>query len=223
MELIKVQTMQLVLIMTISLLVLGSCQVVDLYSLWMDLPPDSVLFQDDFTDPTSGWKNSADSDFGAKYYENGTYRIMVNSDNSLITSTPGLRFKDVRVFVTASKLSGPDDDIYGILCRYQDTNNYYFLVISSDGYYGIGKTINGQQTLIGDEKMPPSDAIHQGFSTNHLRAECAGDQLSLYVNGVHLSSVSDSNLPSGDVGLFAGTYSEPGLEIMFSNFSVLKP
>jgi hypothetical protein len=215
--------MQLILIMTISLLALGSCHMVDLYSLWMDLPPDSVLFQDDFTDTTSGWKNSPDSVFGAKYYENGTYRILVNSDNSLITSTPGLRFKDVKVFVTSSKLAGPDDDIYGILCRYQDSNNYYFFVISSDGYYGIGKTINGRQTLIRDEKMPPSDAIHQGFATNHLRADCAGDQLSLSVNGVHLSSVSDSSIPSGDVGLIAGTYSEPGLVIKFSNFSVLKP
>jgi hypothetical protein len=219
----KAQTLTLILFIILSSLTLASCQPSDIYGLWLDLPPNSVLFQDDFTDPSSGWKNSPDFNLGAKYYKNGTYRIEVNSSHSMITSTPGLNFTDVRINVTTSKLSGPEDDIYGILCRWRDSNNYYFMVISSDGYYGIGKVTNGNQSLLGNEKMPPSDVINQGLTTNHLQADCLGDELSLYVNGQHLATVNDSAFESGDVGLLAGTFTETGSEVMFSNFIVIKP
>ncbi|MFU8773836.1 MAG: hypothetical protein ACNA8H_15620, partial [Anaerolineales bacterium] len=65
--------------------------------------------------------------------------------------------------------------------------------------------------------------IHQGFSSNLLRADCVGDTLTLYVNGEHLISVRDTEFSLGDVGLLAGTLDDPGLEISFSNFHVRKP
>ena len=32
---------------------------------------------------------------------------------------------------------GPDDNDFGIICRYIDDNQFYYAIISSDGYYGI--------------------------------------------------------------------------------------
>jgi len=48
-----------------------------------------------------------------------------------------LNFVDTLVHTRALKLNGPDDNMFGILCRYQDEENYYALVIGSDGYYGV--------------------------------------------------------------------------------------
>lgn len=215
--------MQFKLLFLVLVLTMVSCQRLDISSVWMDVPPNSVLFQDDFSNTASGWKNHNDSPFGSRYYVDGGYRIKVNSIHSLIVSTPGLSLSDTYIYVNATKHAGPDDDNYGILCRWRDNNNFYFMVISSDGYYGIGKLSNGHQTLIGKDKMLPSEVINQGLSSNHLRVDCVGDSLSLYVNGEHLISVIDTDFTYGDVGLLAGTFGEPGTDILFSNFSVIKP
>jgi hypothetical protein len=115
------------------------------------------------------------------------------------------------------------DDDFGFVCRAQDRRNFYYLVVSSDGYYGIGKVVDGENTLIGSEAMPPSEAIVQGPASNHLRADCIGDTLTLYANGVHLASVRDSRFERGEVGLLAGALGAAGTEVFFDNFTIINP
>jgi hypothetical protein len=134
-----------------------------------------------------------------------------------------LKYTDVQIEVDATKIEGSENDDFGIVCRARDDKNFYFLVISSDGYYGIGKVRDGEQRLIGMDDMPPDENILQGQGSNHLRADCIGEYLSLYVNGIHLATVQDTEFTSGDAGLLAGTFDEPGTRIHFDNFSVLMP
>ncbi len=183
---------------------------------------NTVLFQDDFSDSSSGWDQIRESQ-GVTDYENGQYRIQVLTENTDVWANPGLNFTDVRVEADATKAGGPDDNDFGLICRYQDTNNFYFFIISSDGYGGIGKVKDGEQILIGHTDMPPSDAINQGAATNHIRADCVGSTLTLYANGTQIDQQTDSDYPTGDVGLLAGTYTETGTDILFDNFVVLKP
>ena len=68
-----------------------------------------------------------------------------------------------------------------------------------------------------------SKAIEAGSAINHLRAECVGETLTLYVNGQLVAQVRDLDFPVGDVGLFAGTYGAPGTDIRFDNFVVREP
>ncbi|MEW6718443.1 MAG: hypothetical protein AB1345_13200 [Chloroflexota bacterium] len=186
-----------------------------------DLP--NVLFQDDFSDPTSGW-DRVDGDKASTNYYNDGYRIFVNAPDSDYWANPGLNFTDVRIEVDARKLSGPDDNDFGVLCRYQpDTREYYFFMLTSDGYYTIGKFINGNIEPIGMDSMLPHEAIRTGASTNHIRADCVGNQLTLYANGIKLFETTDDELTNGDVGLIAGTFEEPGTDILFDNFTVLNP
>ena len=99
---------------------------------------DNVLFQDDFSDTSSGWDRVSVED-GVTDYADGAYRIFVNTSDSDVWANPGLKFDDVYVEVDATKIGGADDNDYGVICRYQDGDNFYFFVISSDGYYGVGK------------------------------------------------------------------------------------
>jgi hypothetical protein len=85
--------------------------------------------------------------------------------------------------VDVAKINGPDENRIGLLCRFVG-DNYYFFMVSSDGYYGIGKVEDGVQSLIGTDAMPPSEAIKQGQATNHIRADCIGSALLLYANDV---------------------------------------
>jgi hypothetical protein len=173
------------------------------------------------TSPTSSGWDRATSD-GITDYADGYYRMRQRSRRD-IWANPGLSFTDVRLEVDASKVGGDDNNDFGLICRYQDSNNFYFFVISSDGYYGIGKVKGGQQFLIGMESMPPSEKINQGNASNQLKADCVGNTLALHVNGEKLTEQTDMDFASGDVGLIAGAFDNPGTDIHFDNFIVMRP
>ncbi len=191
-------------------------------------PQAKILFQDDFSDPGSGWDRVKDDTTGSLTdYVDGRYRILVNESQTDIWANPGKNFDgDIVVAVDAVRNSGPKDNDFGIICRYQDADNYYYFVISSDGYVGIGKVVNGEQKLLNKEgKMVPSDKLPQGKdATYHLVASCIGDVLTLTVNGKRIMTVKDGSLaPSGDAGLLAGTFDTKGTDILFDNFVVRRP
>jgi len=71
--------------------------------------------------------------------------------------------------------------------------------------------------------MRADSNIKTGLAVNHLRADCMGNTLTFYVNGFQLAQVQDSTLASGDIGLLAGTFAQPGVDVVFDNFVVLQP
>lgn len=184
--------------------------------------PGGVLFKDDFSIPYEGWQKIMNFD-GEAGPVNGAYRILVNSEHTDLRVTPGLYFGDVQVEVDISKVNGSENNHYGVICRSQDRDNFYEMLISSDGYYGIVKVKGGVQIPLGAEALRPSEAIRRGEATNHVLAECIGDILVLWVNEEILIEVSDGDFTSGDVGLIAGSYDPIGTEILFDNFSVINP
>jgi hypothetical protein len=181
----------------------------------------SVLFQDDFARPISGWDRFISAE-GTMDYDAAGYRMLVNSLNTNFWSTPHKNFADVRMEVDAGKLGGPDENRIGLLCRFTG-NDYYFFLMSSDGFYGIGIFTGGQGVLLGQSEMQASSNIKKGLAVNHLRADCTGDTLTFYVNGFQLISVQDARLKSGDIGLLAGTFAQPSVDVIFDNFVALKP
>ena len=191
-----------------------------------EAPASNILFQDDFSDTNSGWDRS-DWDSGITDYNSGTYRMLVKIPNYDIWANPGRSFDgDIRVEADASKVAGEYDDDYGLICRYSgepSAPNYYYFIISSDGYAVIGKVTAGESVYISSEKMVPSDAIKQGMTTNHLAADCIGSTLTFSVNGQQVASASDTSFTSGDVGFIAGTFDIPSAEFSFDNLVVSRP
>jgi hypothetical protein len=185
--------------------------------------PGSLLFQDDFSKPHSGWVLQIRDPEINSQYQDGYYAIEIGDDHLLGWASPGLQFADVHLEVQTQKQDGPVDDLFGLVCHAQDDQNYYFLAISSDAYYGIGKVVDGEPILLSGQEMFPSDAIHPGAATNYLQADCIGNQLSFSVNNTFLASVSDDQFSSGEAGLMVGTLNAPRTEVLFDNFIVLQP
>jgi hypothetical protein len=180
-----------------------------------------TLFSDDFSNTSSGW-DRATGENGFTDYQDGTYHIQVIPDNYDLWANPGLSFTDVRIDVDATLVSGTENNDFGVLCRYQDTANYYFVEVASEGYYGIGKKTDGVQNVLTDG-YPATDLVNAGNTSNHLRVDCAGDKITLYINGTLAGSVTDSSFAGGDVGLIAGTFDVAGVEFAFDNFVVTQP
>ncbi len=186
------------------------------------VPSGSVLYQDIFSNPKSGWGELA-SPAGAAGYSNGAYRLVVNQPNVNLWSHPGLDFATIHSEVSLMTPAGPQGNRMGLICRLQDDKNFYFFAISADGYWGIGKMKDGATSLLSGDQMQKHDAILTGTQINRLRADCIGNLLILYVNDVLGGSAVDDNFTSGDVGLLAGTFDEPGADVYFDNFVVYKP
>ena len=184
--------------------------------------PGEVVFQDDFSRPVSGWDRYYDPTYSSDYYDGG-YRIHVLEPNTDAWASPRLDLADVQIEVDATKLGGPDDNVFGVLCRYKDSRNFYFFLVSSDGYTGIGVYKDGRRRLLTDDSLLPSEAVNRGNALNHIRADCDGYRLRLLVNGILVAEAQAAEWPRGDVGLIAGTYDQAGTEILFDNFSVLQP
>lgn len=182
--------------------------------------PGDVLYQEQFENNSTGWARIA-NDNGIMDYDGGGYRILVRQPQLNVWSTSEKDFRDVRVEADVIKLHGPDENRMGLICRYQ-AGNYYFFMISNDGYYVIGKFIGGMTLLLGQSEMQASEAVHPG-TMNHLRADCTGDKLTFYVNFTEVASATDTDFPSGDVGVVAGAFTEPGVDVLFDNFVVLQP
>lgn len=182
--------------------------------------PGDVLYQEQFENKSTGWARIA-NDNGIMDYDGGGYRILVRQPKLNVWSTSERNFSDVRVEADVIKLHGPDENRMGLICRYQG-GDYYFFMISNDGYYVIGKFVGGMTLLLGQSEMQASDVIQMG-TMNHLRADCIGDQLTFYINFTEVASVTDTDFRNGDVGLVAGAFSEAGVDVLFDNFVVLQP
>lgn len=213
------------LILSILVVVMASlaCQFTSPFASTPTPVPQSgeTLFYDDFTNPATGWDRFSSAE-GTMDYDGSGYRFLVNALQANFWATPGKSFKDVRVEVDVAKLSGPDENRIGLLCRFLD-NNYYFFMVSSDGYYTIGKYIGGNAIQLGQSEMQFDESIHTGLAVNHLRADCKGSTLIFFVNGTPVAKAEDADLAEGDVGLLAGTFAQPGVDVIFDNFVVLQP
>ena len=209
------------------LLFLASCQGTPFSGLFSSQTTQTsavqgVLFMDDFSNTNSGWDRQRTTD-GITDYENDHYLIQVDRPNFDFFANLSKSFTDVRVEVEAYRESGEEDNDYGVICRYQGTNDFYAGLISSDGYYGIFKVKGGDYSILGMDAMAKSPAIKPDLEINLLRMDCKGPDLTLYVNGIQLDMRQDADFTSGDVGLMAGTYRKPGLKVIFDNFIVMQP
>jgi len=186
----------------------------------------NTIYIDDFSSSEGGWDIQSSENSYADYIDN-SFHIAVYSTYYDVWANPDFYYgNDAQIKVDATLIGGEDDNNFGVLCRYTgapSSPSFYFFEISSDGYAVIGKVIDGEPEYISSAQMMPSSAINQGYATNHLRADCIGSQLDFYVNGRTVMSTTDYSLPSGGVGLIAGTFDAAYTEIAFDDFIVVVP
>lgn len=183
------------------------------------------LFQDEFDSPDSGWGTDQRGEF-ERGYEGGEYFIELHEPNWFAWAYPGMQFDNVSAEADSRLTSGSHDSHLGVLCRHTDVYNFYYFAISTDGYYAIFRRVGGGdlEILTGEGTgMSPSPAIRTGGQTNHILVVCQGDELSLYVNGELLETVTDHTHARGDVGLGVGSGPEGNVRVQFDNFLVTRP
>jgi D-aminopeptidase len=57
--------------------------------------------------------------------------------------------------------------------------------------------------------------VRRGAAANRLRVRCEGATCRFYVNGEFTAEVTDNTFLAGDVGLWAQTFSDDALDVVF--------
>jgi hypothetical protein len=182
-----------------------------------------VIFQDDFSNSNGGWETWSDKNGSYIAYQSGGLRMFINQTQYDYWTTPSKTFGNTRVEVDAAKLGGPDDNDFGVICRFQNRDNYYALLAGSDGYAGIIKVKAGEISILSGKELVFSESIQRGQAGNRLRADCSGSNLALYANGQLVAQAVDPDFVEGEIGLTAGAFSQPGVDIYFDNLTVYQP
>lgn len=102
----------------------------------------------------------------------------------------------------------------GLLCA--------FAMITKDGKVVLGVPVTDIEVIFGPV-LTRSPAVIRGQESNHLKAICHCNQLSLYVNDQLVAQAADSDFQGGNVGLLASTGDHAGVEIHFTHFVVTQP
>lgn len=181
-------------------------------------------FRDNFSDSNSGWGSEQREEF-ERGYEAGEYFIQLHEPNWFTWTHLDKQIDDVSVEVDGHLASGSHGSHFGMICRQVDRENFYYFAISADGFYAIFRRADGEMEILSgnENEMSPSSAIRTGQKNNHILATCQGNELSLYVNGQLVETVTDDTHAEGDVGIGAGSDAKGGARVQFDNFAATKP
>jgi len=179
-----------------------------------------LAFSDNFDLGNSGWylENTKYVKFG---FSHGGYTVKNLSEYAWKVSArvnKNMQFWDTRVEVTGSRMMGSLDGFYGVVCNFADLSHYYFMAVSSNGWYGIGKMYFSIPYILTEGVN--TSVVRTGNAPNHIIGECTDHTLAMTVNGNMLAVVQDFDLSAGGVGVMVGTRLTPGYQALFDDFKV---
>ncbi|NIS83496.1 MAG: trypsin-like serine protease [Anaerolineales bacterium] len=184
------------------------------------LPEGRVaLYQEDFSDTDSGWAHDTDPG-GFVGYKNNEYVIEVDVEKYLYWGVPRETFSDIVLQVSTRVITPVEGGEFGVICRYQDNENFYGMSVTSDGWFAIWKLENDEIVMLLDWDYSRDIPIYEPMT---ITAACSSNELTLAVNEKVLGQVKDFTYTKGDIGLFAGTWEEGGLAVAFDDLKVLSP
>jgi LysM repeat protein len=171
-----------------------------------------VVF-DDFT-RFGLWFTGAEPEWQIQYVGN-QYRILNNFFSSHVSSVRTVNHPNVHAAIDAQQVGGPASGFWGVVCRWQDINNFYAAVISGDGTTGILRVQNGFHNWLNQ-----GTAEFNANAWNRVGATCDGNTIILYLNGEEVLETTDTVFTTGSfAGVMVGTRGAAGADVHFDNFT----
>jgi Domain of Unknown Function (DUF1080) len=198
-------------------------------AIYLETPPPQAVFYDTFKNNALGWSISST----AGYYRTvkpGKLSLMnTNPGTTLIESLPTNAIYDsFTVSVDFTILKAGRNDRAGIYVRGDNNMDHdYRIDIYGDNTVDIAKEYldsNNNPRAIFLDAPYSSPAVNPPGEQNTIKLVMSGSQLVLFMNGVEVSSITDSDYTTGQVALFAHAGEDSnGIAVMFSRVEVDKP
>jgi len=181
-------------------------------------PQAEQFFTEEFDSPVSGnWDtltvtgtDNADPDKVTVEAENGNLVWDFESEYVYYYMFyNAFTYEDVRIDLRADN-RGRNNNSISLVCRYDPEVGWYEFNIANNGLYSI---IYAEVTSDGSIRYNKitdggSNAIKQGKDVNEYGISCKGDQLTLYINGKEVKSLTEKNyrLREGQVGMSVSAF-----------------
>lgn len=181
----------------------------------------SRYLTDDFS--TENWPTG--ESFYNSFYRDGEYHMQAKPSLYVYMfprNSGNYASKDASVKVTARNVDGKSPEygyglvIHGKINQQRLLEGYGFLIYTGAApKYSIVRFAAGEPTPI--VKWERSNVIRGGTSSNQIEVRTQGSQLSLYINGQFINSISDT---AGMTQGFVGLYTTETNEVAFDDMEI---
>jgi hypothetical protein len=182
---------------------------------------DTTTAEDDTTTTgAAAYFKPMTSHLGRVYFDGATMLVTAKEPNRPLVWPADIEepLRDVRMSVRARWVSGAPSYGAGLICRYENPNNYYLLAVFSGGGYNVVRYTGGKPRSLDRESPESSD---DSDDEDDIEARCVGDDptsLTLIVDGDEVATVQDQDgIESGIVGIRVGT-DEARVTVGFDDF-----
>jgi len=144
--------------------------------------------------------------------------MIVFTKNYFVWSTPDDKdYQNIHMEVTVINNDTDSTTAFGLMCHQQVTDSGYYFAITPAGEYAIAVSTVAQKDvfLTNNDEWASSDLITKNASLYRVAADCGNGNLTLYVDGQQIASVSDATYTDGGVAVFAWS----GEEVASANVS----
>jgi hypothetical protein len=186
-----------------------------------------VLYEDDFTNPSSGWPKETYDNYYIGYHEPDYYHVQVQSPNDkTLIPVPGKPiFEDatveIKVFTDLDNTSESGDYLYGLVLRRSGDQYYAFTISpSTKKWYVLKSSLNALEVL-----REGSDESIQGMSLetqDTLRVDAKGSSFFFHINDKLVDQFSDPDYTSGEVGFYVQTFDRTRIHAHFNSITIRK-
>ena len=183
----------------------------------------AVLYQDDFTNPATGWTEKTFDNYFIGYHEPEYYHIEINGPNYKTTvfepqnGSFGDATIELEVFTNSAKTAPEGDFRYGLAFR-RSGDQYYAFVVSqrTKKWYVLKSSPNELVTL----QEGSDDSINDLDVGDLLRVDALGSDFLFHVNDRLVAQVSDPDYVSGEIGFYVESFDSPNTHIHFDTFAI---
>jgi hypothetical protein len=161
--------------------------------------PRGTIFADNFANPTTYQGDWTHNGPGQWSHANGAFaqNSVAAEARALIGTPTDDQIVSVRVRPTAFAASTNNQERWvGVIARYTNDQNYYYLTLRSGNSLGLRKLVNGAITPI--QSVPANVSVGSWYA---LRLEATGNTLRVYSNDMLVMQVTDTTHAKGRTGL----------------------
>ncbi len=184
-----------------------------------------LLYQDHFTDPSSGWTEDKFDNYFIGYHEPEYYHVEVTSPNYKTTVfAPGKQSFDdftleLKVLTSSTKTSPTGDFRYGVAFR-RSGDQYYAFTISprTKKWFILKSSPNAVEVL----QEGTDEDIQDLDKEDTLRVDAKGSSLAFHINDRLIDQITDEDYRRGEIGFYVESFDSPHTHVHFDDLLVRK-
>ena len=183
----------------------------------------AVLYEDDFTNPTTGWTERQFDNYFIGYHEPEYYHIEISGPNYKTTvfepakQSYGDFTVEMQVLTAAAKTAAEGDFRYGLAFRRSGDQYYAFTISPRTKKWFVLKSSSNGLTVLAEGT---NEEIHEIDVNDLLRVDAQGADFLFHINDQLIAQASDPDYASGEIGFYVESFDSLSTHIHFDALTI---